>query len=591
MKAILSFINSFQNNNEKMKIFAALESIINHFKLNNEFGIFLIENARENLMNSDNNIRAHSISIFNNFYHSLKDEDFLWFIFHYLADPVDSISEKGKMILANDQFFIKYNLSSVTYINQKVQRSNNFMNLIKEGNDEIFDDDEINNPEIIPFELEDSYNCKYYNSDARKRLSAKYGLDESTFTYKCRKLMKSPLNSFDSIVFTEKKNEEISNKNIEELNNLNCISVLHHLMKQLPDTSSTIINELFDNIENIIKYNSSDVFNGNDVSFYFSILENLLCASDGINEELTNEYMKKLQILINNLLKRADDIRKHLFSKIEKSLYFFNDYIDIPIVSSEQYNLIEQIKRETQEATLEILKTGNATKLNHFENTKNEFNSIMENENEELRKSVIISMFALAIYGSYYSFSNDCNINDLVLSYRFLYNILKNEHRGIRSLVTDILVSITKNHYKVKNEFMHEAVVTIKNLIKIIKKEDNYLYYRKIDILNLMCNLSCIINDKALQHETIKILLDHWRDLNDEIRIASINLIKFMGESGVSEILNGLSSEENSNDKNTLNIMVEIASLMGNPEYTEKAELNELLNWYFEKIKEIKNQK
>jgi len=26
------------------------------------------------------------------------------------------------------------------------------------------------------------------------------------------------------------------------------------------------------------------------------------------------------------------------------------------------------------------MKTGKATKLNHFENTKNEFNSIMENE-------------------------------------------------------------------------------------------------------------------------------------------------------------------------------------------------------------------
>jgi len=362
-------------------------------------------------------------------------------------------------------------------------------------------------------------------------------------------------------------------------------------MKQLPDTTSTIINELFDYIENIIRNSSTDLFNGNKVSFYFSVLENLLCASDGINDELTNEYMKKLQTLINNLLKRADDIRKHLFSKIEKSLFFFNDYIDIPIVSSEQYNLIEEIKRESQDATLEILKTGKATKLNHFENIKNEFNSIMENENEELRKSVIISMFALAIYGSYYTFSNDCTINNLVLGYRFLYNILKNEHRGIRNLVTEILVSITKNHYKIKNEFMHEAIVTIKNLIKIIKKEDNSLYYRKVDILNLMCNLSCIINDKTLQHETIKILLDHWRDLNDEIRIVSINLIKFMGEYGVTEIINGLSTENVPNNKNSLNIMVEIASLMGNPEYTEKAELNELLNWYFEKVKQMKTQK
>jgi hypothetical protein len=298
--------------------------------------------------------------------------------------------------------------------------------------------------------------------------------------------------------------------------------------------------------------------------------------------------MKKLQVLINALLKKADDLRKHLFTKIEKSLYFFNDYIDVPIISSEQFNLIEEIKKESQEETLEILKTGKATKLNHFENTKNEFDSILENESEELRKSVTISMFALAIYGSYYTFSNDCNMNNLILGYRFLYNILKNEHRGVRNLVTNMLVSITKNHYKVKDEFMHETMVTIKNLIKILEKDDDVLYYRKIDILNLICNLSCIINDKSIEHDTIKILLNHWRDLNDETRIVSINLIKFMGECGVTEIINGLSTDKNDKSENSINIMVEIASLMSNPEYTEKAELNELLNWYFEKIKEIK---
>jgi len=47
MKAILTFINSFQNTNEKMKIYSTLESILNYFKLDNEFGLFLIETARE----------------------------------------------------------------------------------------------------------------------------------------------------------------------------------------------------------------------------------------------------------------------------------------------------------------------------------------------------------------------------------------------------------------------------------------------------------------------------------------------------------------------------------------------------------------
>ena len=46
------------------------------------------------------------------------------------------ISEKGKMILADEQYFIKYNLSSVTYIGQKTQKTNNFIDLIKKEDNE-----------------------------------------------------------------------------------------------------------------------------------------------------------------------------------------------------------------------------------------------------------------------------------------------------------------------------------------------------------------------------------------------------------------------------------------------------------------------
>ncbi len=31
--------------------------------------------------------------------------------------------------------------------------------------------------------------------------------------------------------------------------------------------------------------NSTDLFNGNKVQFYFSVLENLICASDGIKNK------------------------------------------------------------------------------------------------------------------------------------------------------------------------------------------------------------------------------------------------------------------------------------------------------------------
>jgi len=35
------------------------------------------------------------------------------------------------MILADERYFIKYNLSSVTYISQKTQETSNFIDLIK----------------------------------------------------------------------------------------------------------------------------------------------------------------------------------------------------------------------------------------------------------------------------------------------------------------------------------------------------------------------------------------------------------------------------------------------------------------------------
>jgi len=49
------------------------------------------------------------------------------------------------MILADEKFFIKYNLSSVTYIDQKTQKTSNFMDLIKEEEDDDDDKFDVNN--------------------------------------------------------------------------------------------------------------------------------------------------------------------------------------------------------------------------------------------------------------------------------------------------------------------------------------------------------------------------------------------------------------------------------------------------------------
>jgi hypothetical protein len=91
-----------------------------------------------------------------------------------------------------------------------------------------------------------------------------------------------------------------------------------------------------------------------------------------------------------------------------------------------------------------------------------------------------------------------------------------------------------------------------------------------MDLISLMGQLSLHIQqqDVVLFDKIIKLLLYYWRDSDSEIRRTSIQLLKWLGESGA----------EFSTSTHKF-IMQEIASLMMNTEFPDKSLLQQFLQF------------
>ena len=66
-----------------------------------------------------------------------------------------------------------------------------------------------------------------------------------------------------------------------------------------------------------------------------SVLANLLFAYDGISEKV-HSFLDRLQIIAKNCNQNCTSLRDKLYKNMEDCFYFFNDFVDIPVLSGEQ---------------------------------------------------------------------------------------------------------------------------------------------------------------------------------------------------------------------------------------------------------------
>lgn len=93
--------------------------------------------------------------------------------------------------------------------------------------------------------------------------------------------------------------------------------------------------------DNERQIDESDELDSSSLVHRLTVIANMIVAFDGIPGSDTGDWIKQMQELINFCNDEASSIRESLFTSLEDSFFFCNEFVDVPIFNDEQYiNLI-----------------------------------------------------------------------------------------------------------------------------------------------------------------------------------------------------------------------------------------------------------
>lgn len=334
---------------------------------------------------------------------------------------------------------------------------------------------------IVPLANNDPFNLTYLGSEKYRKLSARYGLQEKRIS----PLPQSVFKIIEDKSISLKKPSTETFLKYNWLLALDCTTILHECMKRSPSLAQEMVENLLTMVESTINENQSNE-EGEDSSdlemctHNIDVLSNLLLALDGLSDKIL-AYSFRIKDFIMACLVLSASIRKTLFAELEDAFFFFNDQIDIPIVSAEQYNAFIEMDAIRQEATNEIVKSGRIDKLTEIEENRNAMNEIMDYKSEQLRKLTIFALYALSGYGIFYAMSTGAPEASIVAAYSFIVELLDNEHRGLRIACVEALVLVAKvqlDNQQNRTQLNDQVQASVSLFIKKLKDEYKTLYRR-----------------------------------------------------------------------------------------------------------------
>eukprot|EP01135_Chromosphaera_perkinsii_P005814 Nk52_evm3s367 gene=Nk52_evmTU3s367 len=446
----------------------------------------------------------------------------------------------------------------------------------------------------IPLFDGDHANRKYYNSAQLYRYLEEYGIEkEDIFSSKVDETQRKN-ETFVIIQGQETVTSELE-QDVELLSKMNLKPFLAYFLKEDPAVGEEILFETHQVLER-----------ASDDSLYGGL--NLLeskpdLLNDGISKENIDQifkegahceqvYVKCLGVISLNrnirmqisefhsfiavLFEKSGVIRESIFRRIEGSLRLYNEFVDIPITSQENYDEIQELF--------------DTSKVNSFHMDRLKMNAMEHVENLAylLRDITLLLIKGIESIGDFYREfdpgSDEDNNNLLVEGVKtILINHMFDNHKGVREKIIAVVLSVVQS--KTKN--VHFGRFINEELSQIAKTlfADKDLYRKKTDLLVLLTHGMSVIQDSEIKTEFIRKLLKLWDDPSFEVRAASIRMISLLGERKVPEIQEFL---EEGTDKGQSVLMKEITKRQNDPSYQEKDSLNKLMVWLFDHRKDVK---
>ncbi|KAJ8326515.1 hypothetical protein O5D80_005263 [Batrachochytrium dendrobatidis] len=613
LDAVGAFSDSLDNNMAQLQIHQTTSRILAETGPKHPFFRNMFSRAKQDVKSKHVWRRLQALSVFRLFAPHISTEDCMWFVFHFLADPSANVRKAsheaialGRMIefayaiLQRNSANVKENaLKSELLATCKLSTLNSTPEAPSANATPIIE------REAVRIES-DPFNSKYYGSERRMRFSKMYGLNESQMVKMSTAASQGVISSIEARVLNTAVTSPETLLKLQWLLKLDPILILHDLIGLHSNIATDIVESLLADIEKGSKFrlalssgeltdsepfeslatSTASAEDDTDIevaTHRIDVLSNLLIAYEGVGTKYL-EWIKRFQETLMFCNECADSLRETLYMDVERSKYFYNEYADIPIVSDEQFDSIEQYRAAAQEATLDIIKSGKIDKMSGIESKRSEMNESMDTKSEQLRKVTKITLHLLSGCGLFYALSTSTQSNMLIEGFEFISTFLSNEHRGIRSTAVEALRVILELQLDIPSNFslVEKVHDVMSRLFAELNNRYQMLYRRKADYAILISQMVVHITNPQYRFDILRVLVRMWRDPDSEVRVTSIQMVKLLGQAKLPEVLVCFADPSTSNkEKAQVPIMEELASLVSNEDYGERDILQDLLKWRF----------
>lgn len=588
LEAVLTFVDTIDLESIREQVYSALASLIDFLGPKHALFRKILTGCKKDVKSNNPSTRLRALSMFQIIAKHVNPEDGAWLCCLLLADSCTEIRQKTKSILFIDGWLEFLNAQVIRNIKTpSAMRRHGLIDSLKLPSVELFGGSGrklmIAETEGIPMTNSDPFNINYYRSERRKKFTNRYGVPEKLFAKYNNDTAPSLIEAIKAKIY--KFSHSKWNTGVcPELMSYDTITILIEFVRKFRIITEELIDGFLQQIELVVGIGNGDkedpeVDTEGDIHL-ISVVGTLVLAYDGIGDH-TASYISRIQKIISTCDNKAKEIRESLYTDLESSFFFFNDFLDIPIVSEEQYASICAHKQAAQEAAMELVKLGRSEKLSVHDAQKNEMNEALDSKNDLLKRLIVLMLHCTSGYGLYYAMSKDCKDESMLEAVDFLAAMLENEHRGIRIAAVESIVTIVRTQL----DSLRPRTVLVEKIRSIINKMLGFLendlreplYRRKADILHLMAELSVFTSDRGMHLSAVWQLMKLWRDPDSEVRLTAMKMTLMLGEAGMAEILEGLKVDNVDGKTNSPpSLMKEIATLLNNKEFMEKERLLDL---------------
>ncbi|KAI9141859.1 hypothetical protein BKA69DRAFT_1071625 [Paraphysoderma sedebokerense] len=588
----------FKNAEEgfRTNLYGPLKKILQHLTPDHELFKTLIESAKTDIASPVFSNRQRGFSLFRIISPSLIMQEKLWFCLRGLSDPrneirrmvIETMIRTGEFDFLNDQvgkIGVKEFMDVATEFRNFLSQPPVHSLVISDQDDLI---EELEQPSVSNY-INDKFNSEYYASKKRKMLCRRYKLKEDRFDRFAKTCATDFIESCSNMPYEDALTQD-QQLLLDKVSQVDSLIILRECLRKFSTQAVSVMDDILGVLENLfnkITLNSSHDDTEKRLLSATHALKNLselLVASDGVIDQHM-AYVERLRQIISACSERAQKIREELYADMERSLFFFNEYSDIPITSDEQYEALESLKLESQEATLEAVRTGQFESFHKFQDKKMAMNEIIDNKTEMLRKFTVLQLHATVTLGGFYMSAFAISEESVIQGFQFLIGMLTDEHRAVRAIAVEAAAKLVASHSS-KNSQSETALISyvqkvVKGFINEMKDPDNMLYRRRVDMIILVSRVSAYISDNEIRVAVINLLVDLWIDPDSEVRVTAIKMVQALCEQQLPEVISGFrkSSEPLGPKAAPVDLMSSIAKLISNTEYTEKDLLTSLLNW------------